>query len=122
MLSLVVAARYLEDDWALVVVDSINEALKVFSTKRKQVFISDGFLGAIKLDKDALSRGDSDLRRFVETARRHSNTTRFILTTRKYIYEAARLASETLADQALQMPVRSHAILRKPNNTRSQCG
>ncbi|WP_282158836.1 restriction endonuclease [Shimia thalassica] len=102
-LSLVVAARYLEDDWELVAVNSIAEALKVFSTKRKQVFIFDDFLGAIKLDKDALSKGDSDLRRFVEAVRRHSNTTRFILTTRKYIYEEARLASETLADEALQM-------------------
>lgn len=102
-LSLVVAARYLEDDWELVAVNSINEALRVFSSKRKQVFIFDDFLGAIKLDKDALSKGDSDLRRFVETVRRHSSTTRFILTTRKYIYEEARLASETLADEALQM-------------------
>lgn len=102
-LSLVVASRFLENDWDIVAVSSINEALSNFDKTRKQVFFFDDFLGAIRFDQYSLSQSENDLKRFISMIRKNPATKRFILTTRKYILAEARIASEALSDDVVRL-------------------
>ena len=102
-LSLVVASRYLEDDWEILAVSSVGEALQTFQKPKKQVFVFDDFLGVIKFDQRALSNTESDFRRFMSMVRKNPGTKRFILTTRKYILAEARISSEALSDEVVKL-------------------
>lgn len=102
-LSLVVASRFLEDDWDIVAVSSINEALSNFDKTRKQAFFFDDFLGAIRFDQYSLSQSENDFKRFISMIRKNPATKRFILTTRKYILAEARIASEALSDDVVRL-------------------
>lgn len=102
-LSLVIASRFLEDDWDIVAVSSISEALRNFEKATKQVFFFDDFLGAIRFDQYSLSHSENDLKRFIAMIRKNPATKRFILTTRMYILAEARIASEALADDVVRL-------------------
>jgi DNA polymerase III delta prime subunit len=93
---------YLAEDWELVAIRSLNDAFTHIDDTKRQVFFFDDFLGRIALDARALSNQDSDLARFIGRVRRTSNA-RFILTTRAYIYEEARLQSEALSTGAFDV-------------------
>lgn len=96
------AYAYIGEDWDLIAIRSLEEGFTQIVDSRKQVFFFDDFLGRIALDKQSLSTKDSDLARFMARIRR-TPTARFILTTRAYIYEEARLMSESLSDQRLDV-------------------
>lgn len=93
---------YLGEEWDLVAIRSLDEAFAHIDDTRRQVFFFDDFLGRIALDARALSQQDSELARFISRIRRTANA-RFILTTRAYIYEEARLQSEALSSKRLDV-------------------
>lgn len=93
---------YLAEDWELVAIRTLEDAFAHIDDSKRQIFFFDDFLGRIALDARALSSQDSDLARFIGRVRRTPNA-RFILTTRAYIYEEARLQSEALSTRALDV-------------------
>lgn len=96
------AYAYIGEDWDLVAIRALDEGFARIDDSRRQLFFFDDFLGRIALDERALSNQDSDLARFIRRVRL-TPTARFILTTRAYIYEQAKLVSESLADQRLDV-------------------
>ncbi|MBW3097148.1 hypothetical protein [Pseudohoeflea coraliihabitans] len=93
---------YLAEGWELVAVRALEDGFGTIDDAKKQVFLFDDFLGKIALDEQALAAKDSDLARFMRRVRTSPNA-RFLLTTRAYIFEEARRASEYLADQRLDI-------------------
>lgn len=93
---------HLAEDWDIVVVRDIDEALGSFDERRRQIFYFDDFLGRIDLDRMGLARMDSVFARFVAKVRRSENT-RFVLTTRTPILEEARQRSEHLDGPGLAL-------------------
>lgn len=93
---------YLAEGWELVAIRSLDDGFGSIDDSKKQVFFFDDFLGKIALDVKALAAKDSDLARFMRLVRNSPNA-RFILTTRAYIFEEARQASENLADERLDI-------------------
>lgn len=96
------AYTYLAEGWELVAIRALDDGFGTISDAKKQVFLFDDFLGKIALDEKALAAKDSDLARFMRRVRTSPNA-RFILTTRAYIFEEARRASEHLSDQRLDV-------------------
>jgi len=96
------AYAYIGEGWDLVALRSLEDGFARIDDRRRQLFFFDDFLGRIGLDERALSNQESELARFLARVRR-TPTARFILTTRAYVYEQARLASESLSDQRLQV-------------------
>jgi len=93
---------YLAEGWELVAIRSLDDAFTHIDDSKRQILFFDDFLGRIALDARALSNQDSGLARFIGRIRRTSNA-RFILTTRAYIYEEARLQSEVLSTRAFDI-------------------
>lgn len=96
------AYAYVGDGWDLVALRDLDEAYGRLDDSRRQLFFFDDFLGRIALDERALSAQDSELSRFISRVRR-TPSSRFILTTRAYILEQARLASEFLSAKHLDL-------------------
>ena len=92
----------MSEGWELVVIRSLDEGVARISDSGKQIFFYDDFLGRIQFDKKALSADDSSFARFVLRVSRTAHA-RLILTTRAYIYGQARLVSESLSDQRLDV-------------------
>ncbi|MCE8510531.1 restriction endonuclease [Ruegeria pomeroyi] len=101
-LAQVLAAEYCDEDWELVAITSIEEGHRAFHGEKKQVFIFDDFLGTTKLERATLSRDDSKIASFMAMVSRRDNK-RFILTTRKYILQAARSSSEALDGHSVDL-------------------
>jgi len=95
---------YIAEEWNLRAIRSLDDGFVAIeiNDKEKQIFLFDDFLGKIALDSRSLSHKDSDLSKFINRIRKSPNT-RFILTTRAYIFEEARLVSEHLDDQRLNL-------------------
>lgn len=93
---------YIAEEWDLVAIRNLEEGFARIDDSKRQIFFFDDFLGRIALDERALSTQDSDLARFISRVRR-TPSARFILTTRAYIYEQARLLSEALSDTKLNV-------------------
>ena len=93
---------YLADEWELVPMRNLDDGFASISAAKKQILLFDDFLGKVALDKQALAHKDSDLARLVKRVRESANT-RFVLTTRAYIFEEARRVSEHLADGRLDV-------------------
>ncbi|MCL6358127.1 hypothetical protein EXT68_22155 [Pectobacterium parmentieri] len=93
---------FLNEQWELVPIRSLEDGFAAITDSKKQVFLFDDFLGKVALDRQALAYKDSDLMRFMSRVRRSPNA-RFILTTRGYIFEDARRISEYLGDQRLDV-------------------
>lgn len=96
------AYAYIGEDWDLIAIRGLDEGFARIDDSRRQLFFFDDFLGRIALDERALSNQDSEFARFIRRVRL-TPTARFILTTRAYIYEQAKLVSESLADQRLDV-------------------
>jgi DNA polymerase III delta prime subunit len=93
---------YIAEEWELIAIRNLEEGFARIDDSKRQIFFFDDFLGRIALDERALSTQDSDLARFISRIRR-TPSARFILTTRAYIYEQARLLSEALSDTKLNV-------------------
>jgi energy-coupling factor transporter ATP-binding protein EcfA2 len=95
---------YIAEEWKVNAIRSLDDGFVAINIddKEKQIFLFDDFLGKIALDSRSLSHKDSDLLKFINSIRKSPNA-RFILTTRAYIFEEARLVSEHLDDQRLNI-------------------
>ncbi len=93
---------YIAEEWEFIAIRNLEEGFARIDDSKRQIFFFDDFLGRIALDERALSTQDSDLARFISRVRR-TPSARFILTTRAYIYEQARLLSEALSDTKLNV-------------------
>jgi len=113
-LAQVLAAEYSDEGWELVSISSIEEGYRAFQRKRQQVFIFDDFLGKIRLDPASLARDDGRIMGFLSLVNKDDDK-RFILTTRSYILQAARMLSETLDDEKIEM---SEMVLNLATYTR----
>lgn len=113
-LAQVLVAEYSDEGWELASVASINDAFRAFRRDTPQVFVFDDFLGKIRLDAASLARDDGKIARFMSMVHR-DKTKRFILTTRAYIFNAARELSEALDDRKVEM---SEMVLNLATYTR----
>ncbi|PLP59010.1 hypothetical protein CYK37_10930 [Mesorhizobium loti] len=93
---------HLGEGWELKAIRQLDDGLTAITDRKKLIFYFDDFLGRVALDKNALSKMDSDLARFITRVRKSPNA-RFILTTRAPIFEEAKRHSEYLADRQLDI-------------------
>jgi len=101
-LAQVLAAEYSDMGWELVSMSSIDDGRRMFESENRQVFIFDDFLGSIKLDPSRLAKDDAKIAGFFNSVSR-SESKRFILTTRAYILQSARIISEALDDRRVEL-------------------
>jgi hypothetical protein len=93
---------YIGDGWEFVAITKLEDGFAEIEDGRKQVFLFDDFLGKIALNRQALAATDSEFARFLNRVRRSKNS-RFILTSRAYIYEEAYRVSEVIGDPRLDI-------------------
>ncbi|MFS8144301.1 restriction endonuclease [Rhizobium sp. BR 249] len=113
-LAQVLAAEYSDDGWELVSITSIDDGFRAFRRESQQVFVFDDFLGKIRLDPASLARDENRIVRFMSMVHR-DKAKRFILTTRSYILQAARVLSESIDDTKVEV---SEMVLDLSNYTR----
>lgn len=94
----ILAYSYIKEEWDLIALKSLEDGFKRIDDSRKQIFFFDDFLGTIALDARALSSKDNELFQFLKRVQGSPNA-RFILTTRTYILNEARMMSEKLSDK-----------------------
>ncbi len=80
----------------------IKEAIALYGPEKKQLFYYDDFLGQTTLEQKMDKNEDQDLLRFCETIQKSKNH-RFILTTREYILNAAKLTYEKIAQSGIDI-------------------
>ena len=98
----ILSYAYIGNEWELVPIRSLDDGFASLSDARKQILYFDDFLGKVALDRQALAHKDSDFARLVSRIRKSPNS-RFVLTTRAYIFEEARRVSEHFADERLDV-------------------
>lgn len=98
----ILSFAYLSEGWELVALRTLEDGFDRIDDLRKQIFFFDDFLGAIALDERALAEKDNQLARFMTRVRSSPNA-RFILTTRAYILNEAKLSSERLSDRRVEL-------------------
>ena len=101
-LAQMIAFSYMSEGWRLVSIRSLGDGFAEIKDAEKQIFFFDDFLGRVALDRSALSHKDSELHRFIRRVANSPNA-RFLLTTRAYIFEEARQASEYLSDNSISI-------------------
>jgi hypothetical protein len=93
----ILLTHYIDEGFEIVSIsDDINEAYSVFNSSKKQVFYYDDFLGQTTLDYKLNKNEDHRLLKFIEMVSVSSDK-RFILTTREYILNQAKLKHEKLS-------------------------
>jgi hypothetical protein len=98
---------------------NIEEARKLYTPGKKQIFYYDDFLGATFLDEQHAFIGannDRNLLKFIDMVR-HSKTAKLILTTREHILSQALLISERLSMDNI---VESKCVIEVSNYSRLQ--
>lgn len=80
----------------------IEEAFEVFNPMKTQLFYYDDFLGQTTFEQKMDKNEDQDLIRFCEVIQKSPNH-RFILTTREYILNKAKLSYEKLAQSQFDL-------------------
>ena len=101
-LAKMIAYRYLEQDWRFFAIKSLDEGFTRIGNNIPTIFFFDDFLGRIALDRQSLLRRDSAFATFVRRVAKSKNN-RFLLTTRSHIFEEARLVSDYVDDERLQL-------------------
>lgn len=93
----------LKDDFEefVFVSDDINDALKLYDDNKKQIFLYDDFLGATSFELSSKSF-DGNLVSLIKRIKK-SNNKKFILTTREYILQEAKLHYERLAKDNIEI-------------------
>lgn len=77
------------------ITENIKEAYDLYYTDRKQIFYYDDFLGQTILNDRLRKNEDSAIANFIDLVSRNKNT-RFIMTTREYILQNAKIKYEKL--------------------------
>lgn len=94
----VLVIHYMDKEFEVYkIVNSIDEAMEVYNPNKKQIFYYDDFLGQTNLEKKLNKNEDSQILKFIETVNKGKNS-KFILTTREYILNQAKLTYEKLSN------------------------
>lgn len=94
----ILAFAYLGEGWDLIPIRNLEDGFGRIDDAKRQIFFFDDFLGSIAFDQRALASTDSALAIFMNRVRNSPNA-RFVLTTRAYILNEAKSASERLSDR-----------------------
>ncbi len=94
----ILAFAYLGEGWDLIPIRGLEDGFGRIDDAKRQIFFFDDFLGSIAFDRRALASTDSALAIFMNRIRNSPNA-RFVLTTRAYILNEAKSASERLSDR-----------------------
>jgi hypothetical protein len=94
--------------------EDVSEAREVFHSKKRQVFYYDDFLGQTGLSEKLKKNEDKRLLRFISDVQQSTNS-KFILTTREYILNQAKLTYEALENSNIDL---SKCILDLSDYTR----
>lgn len=94
----ILAFAYLGEGWDLIAIRSLEDGFGRIDDAKRQIFFFDDFLGSIAFDQRSLASTDSALAIFMNRVRNSPNA-RFVLTTRAYILNEAKSASERLSDR-----------------------
>lgn len=86
---------YMANDYEIYKITNINEAFKLYHQEKKQMFYYDDFLGQTSLEIKLNQQEDSDILQFISLTKKSKNT-KFVLTTREYILNQAKLIYEKL--------------------------
>lgn len=81
--------------------NNLDDAYKMFQDGEREIFFFDDFLGTTRFQKDQ-KNFDSDLIRFIDEIRRRDDKL-FIMTTREYILQDARIYYETLDNSGIEI-------------------
>ncbi|MEC0270123.1 restriction endonuclease [Paenibacillus anseongense] len=92
----IILVDYLAHEYEVFKVSSIDEAYKLYNPEKKQIFYYDDFLGQTSLDRKLNNNEDEDIIKFIKSVRK-AEYTKFILTTREYILNQAKIIYEKLA-------------------------
>lgn len=84
----------LKEDYEFVYLSQIDDAYKLYSIGRKQVFLFDDFLGRNFFNERGAFKDDSQIINFIDKIERTPNK-RIIITTREYILKQAKKAYES---------------------------
>lgn len=87
---------YLATDFEIYKVTSMNEVLRIYLSGKKQVFYYDDFLGQTSFEHKLNNNEDVDIVSFIKNIQKSKNT-KFILTTREYILNQAKMNYERLS-------------------------
>ena len=87
---------HMEQNWKVFVVDDLQEAMAVSTAGEKRLIFLDDFLGQISLTNELLCKVDQRLPVFLDRLRNNKDL-RFILTTRLYLLNQARIQSDKLS-------------------------
>lgn len=101
-LAKMISYYYLRDNWRFYAINSLEDGFSTIRDDKPMLFYFDDFLGRIDLDRQSLRQSDSAFATFIKRVARSKNA-RFILTTRAHIFEEARLLSDYLDDERLQL-------------------
>lgn len=83
------------------ITENIKEAYDLYYTDRKQIFYYDDFLGQTILNDRLRKNEDSAIANFIDLVSRNNNT-RFIMTTREYILQNAKVKYEKLFNPSIE--------------------
>ena len=93
---------YLSKGWQFCAIGTLDEGFIRIDDATPFIFFFDDFLGRIELNRESLLQRESKFNSFVRRIRGSKNA-RFILTTRAHIFEEARLLSDYIDDENLQL-------------------
>lgn len=99
----ILTLEYLKDGYEdfIFIPDKIDCALELYDENKKQIFLFDDFLGSNSFEP-AAKNFDSNLAIFINRIR-NVNNKKFILTTREYILQEAKLHYEKLANNKMDI-------------------
>ncbi|MEN6511331.1 MAG: restriction endonuclease [Chloroherpetonaceae bacterium] len=94
-------AQYLERGFDIISCNTIEDALKVYDPNKKQFFYYDDFLGQSTFGDKLTKNEDQRILTFLGSVKK-AKTTKFLLTTRKYILHQAQIAYEKLNAEEIE--------------------
>lgn len=110
-----VALRYLEEDYELIYIQSVEEAERLIRPELKQLFYFDDFLGRNNLKKDIAA--DESKLAFLLKRVAESKNKKLIMTTREYILRQAKMITEALSKKDVEY---STCVLKLEDYSRYQ--
>ena len=94
-LARMLASLHVANDWELHVVSDMEEAFRVAGKGKKKLVFFDDFLGQVELSSDHVRSLDQRLPTFLSRVEKDKDL-RFVLTTREYILNKARILSRNM--------------------------
>jgi len=96
-----ILSRYLENDYNVFSIKTIDDVLDVFDPTKKQFFYYDDFLGQSIFGDKLTKNEDQQIINLLDSIKKSKNT-KFLLTTRSYILNQAQIAYEKLNNAEIE--------------------